>query len=1704
VATFGLALVLSLGGLGATAAQPPDEPSAQPSPVSFSRDVLPILQAHCFACHQPAIADGEYVMTGFDGLLAGGSSGTAAIVPGEPSASYLVEMITPDEGEALMPPDAAPLSADQIDTITRWIAEGAENDTAAEVTVDADHPPIYNRLPVISAVAWSPDGSMLAVSGHHEIWLVDPTSGSLVGRLVGLSERISTIRFSPDGSRLAAAAGSPGRFGEIQVWDVAARKLVLSHVIGGDTAFGLSWSPDGTKIAFGLTDTTLRAIDATSGEEVLFQGAHDDWVLDTTFSADGAYLVSVSRDMSCKLTEVAHQRFVDNITSITPGVLKGGISAVARHPTRDEVLIGGADGVPKVYRMHRLTKRVIGDDANMIRRMPSLEGFIHAVAVSTDGKRMAAASSLDGRGQLKVFSYEFDTSLPADVQQILSKVVTSRSAEENQRVEAYVTSDVREIASASFASGGLYGLSFSPDGARLATGGEDGHVYIVSAETGEVVADFAPIDVSAAAVEPCEWQDLRFDASVSAAVEETNPAEPSNNAATPAVALSGLEVFPTAIHIARPTDYVQLVVQAQWADGTVTDVTESVEMEFDSAIIEVIQRTLIQPLANGQTELVVRWNEVERSIPVVIDLPTAWQANYLDDVAPVMARLGCNQGTCHGSADGKNGFKLSLRGYDPLFDVRSLTDELACRRVNLASPRDSLMLAKPSASVPHGGGQLIERGTKHYNIIAEWIRGGAKLEAPPARLSHLEIWPRDIVLARVNDVHQLRVVAIYEDGKTRDVTRESFINSGNTDVAVVNSLGRVTGLRRGEAALMARYAGTYAATTATVMGPRDGFVWEAPPSFNPIDELVAAKWQRMKIAPAPLADDGTFLRRVYLDLTGLPPSAAEVQAFVADPRPTQEKRDALVDQLIASDAFIEHWTNKWADLLQVNRKYLGPDGAAAFRQWIRQAVVEDRPYDEFVRQLMTATGSNKDNPAAAYFKIHRTPADLMENTTHLFLGIRFNCNKCHDHPFERWTQDQYYQTAAFFAQIGRDADPQSGTATIGGSDVESATPLYEIIRDSGAGEMVHLRTGKETVPQFPFPCDFDTADDASRRAQFAAWLTSPDNDYFATSLVNRLWGYLLGVGLIEPIDDIRAGNPPTNPELLKYLEQEFIASGFRTRHIIALICKSRTYQLALATNEFNADDQINYSHARPRRLPAEVLFDAVHAVVGSVSNIPGVPPGTRAAALPDSGIGLPSGLLSTLGRPARQSACECERSNDLELGSVLALVSGPDLARAIGDPSSELAQLVAAEPDDRRLIDQIYLRVLSRPAEPSEIDEVLAAWGSIRPDHERLIALRDERAAQVAAERPALEAAREAAIAEAQRDLDQFIAQVDPGLADREREHADKLGKAREALAVYDANLDENLRSWVDRQLNNVQWHLLLPTRLESTNQAAFEVQADRSVVARTRQGAGSYTLFTSTDLTGITGMRLEVLADESLPGRGPGLADNGNFVLNELKVAIADPRRPDEWQPVELVAAASDFSQQEFDVGEAIDGNTGEVTNGWAVVPHVGRTHWATLGFKLPVGYQGGTLVRVELVQTFDDLHQLGRFRVSLTNHAEPIGVGLSEEWLARLAAKPLDSLEDAQRTQLVELLRAGDAEYAKLKTALTAAEMPLEIDPGIVERRARLARASQPLGEDSRLTQLNADVQASQRQLDNERLTAAQDLAWALINSPAFLFNH
>jgi hypothetical protein len=895
-----------------------------------------------------------------------------------------------------------------------------------------------------------------------------------------------------------------------------------------------------------------------------------------------------------------------------------------------------------------------------------------------------------------------------------------------------------------------------------------------------------------------------------------------------------------------------------------------------------------------------------------------------------------------------------------------------------------------------------------------------------------------------------------------------------------------------------------------VMGDRTGFAWKEPEKWSKIDELVANKWQRMKIEPSGVCSDEEFLRRLHLDLTGLPPKPEEVRAFVADKRDTRTKRNEVIDKLIGNPDFVDHWSNKWADMLQVNSKFLGAEGVKILRDWIKQQVAENTPYDRMAYRIITATGSTKDNPAAAYYKTVRTPEELVENTTHLFLATRFNCNKCHDHPFEKWTWDQYYETAAFFAQVDLKTDPASAGKTIGGSAVEGAKPLYEIIGDKAEGEMNHLRTNAPVAPKVPYDMELVSKTATSRREQFASWMTSPENDYFAMSYANRIWGYLTGTGVIEPLDDIRAGNPPSNPELLQHLTQEFIQSGFNVRHLMKIITQSRTYQLSLATNPWNEDDKVNYSHAKARRLPAEVLFDSVFAVTGSMPDIPGVPKGTRAAQLIDGQTQLPDGFLTNFGKPAREGVCECERSNEINLGPVMALMSGPTVGDAISDPNNAIAKLTGEVKDDAKLVEEIFMRIINRKPSGKEIHAALESMAGMDVEHKKLAV---EREAKEAEQKPFIEKAeadRLTFIAATKAELEAYKVKMAPVIKKKEEARLAAIQKAEEGVklaAEKAATLQARWEQYVDL---TTEWVPLELTVAKAAGVEKLTVEPDGSLFATAfsdgRMATGNYQINGKTTLENITAIKLEVLPDDRLPNNGPGIARDGNFVLSELNVSATaldgkKAKRVKGGVPQVLRNPKADFEQNGFAVTEAL--KKGNRDKGWAVSPEGGQRHEATFEFTKPVSYKGGTQFIIQMLQPFrNGQYNLGRFRFWVTS-SPVVRFGSAQEVAAAIRTPAAKRTKEQQGALAAHFL-AQAKDYQSSKKALAAAKKPLPVDADLVALEAKHLAAQNPIVLDPKLVQLRRDTDLSAVQLGNRRLTAAQDLAWALINSPAFLFNY
>jgi hypothetical protein len=668
--------------------------------------------------------------------------------------------------------------------------------------------------------------------------------------------------------------------------------------------------------------------------------------------------------------------------------------------------------------------------------------------------------------------------------------------------------------------------------------------------------------------------------------------------------------------------------------------------------------------------------------PAKVAAPRAF--NFENDISPLLTRHGCNASQCHGKAEGQNGFKLSVFGYDALADFRALTVESKGRRASPAAPEHSLFLAKASGAVPHQGGARVPAGSPDYETIRAWLAAGASFGSTnDARVVRVELEPRERILAPGSKL-QLRVNATYSDGRKADVTRFCVFQSNNDSLAKVDEHGAVSiGSLPGQTSVMARYLGEVTSFLAIVPRPGKPVGDAGFAEFNFIDRHVNAHLKKLNLRPSEVCDDATFLRRASLDIIGTLPTADEARRFLADK--ASDKRAQLVESLLKRPEFADFWALKWADLLRVDRQKLGQRDAYAYYRWIRDQFAANRPLDQFARALLTAEGPLDDAPAGHFYKVVTRPGDMANAVSQVFLGIRLACAECHHHPFDRWSQTDYYGMSGLFAQVSI----RKGA-------------LGETLLAEGNPATKHPRTG-ENVP--PHALDAEPSKDTGdRRRALAEWFTAPENPWFARNLANRLAAHFLGRGVIEPVDDVRATNPPGNPALLDALARVVTDSRFDLKQFIRTLAASRTYQLSATPNDTNAQDEQNYSRALFKRLPAEVLFDAVCQVTGVPEKFDGVPSGTRAIQLWDSQT--QHYFLKLFGRPVRVTACECERNSEASIAQVLHLLNSPNLQSKLSHANGQLARLVASHPDNAKLADELYLTFFSRM--PSDAERQLA------------------------------------------------------------------------------------------------------------------------------------------------------------------------------------------------------------------------------------------------------------------------------------------------------------------------------------------------------------------------------------------------------------
>jgi len=759
-----------------------------------------------------------------------------------------------------------------------------------------------------------------------------------------------------------------------------------------------------------------------------------------------------------------------------------------------------------------------------------------------------------------------------------------------------------------------------------------------------------------------------------------------------------IEVFPKNFTLETQRDFHRVLVFAKFDDDTTRDVTSIADIKIANPALASLKDHTLRAVQNGDTELVVSLQGQTVKAPIkVVSAETTRAISFNLDIMPVFMKAGCNTGGCHGSARGKDGFRLSLFGFDPDGDYNRVTREMSGRRINLAIPEESTLIEKSLGQVPHSGNQCFEEGGYLHKTLIEWITNGVpKDPATVAKVTGIEVYPQQCVMEGKGETQQVTVRATYSDGTDRDVTNLAVFSSNNDPSAAVSKDGVVTSSERGEAFILARFD-TFSVVSQFIVIP-DSLKYERPKlaETNFIDQLVHDKLHKLRIFPSGLCSDQEFLRRASLDIVGLVPTSQEVVAFVADANP--KKREALVDRLLDRKEFTEMWVMKWAELLQMhsteNNEGAYYKNVLLYNNWLADRIGKNVPMNKIVYELLSSQGGTINNPPTNYFQMEKETLKVTENVAQVFMGMRLQCAQCHNHPFDRWTLNDYYGFEAFFTQIGRKATDD---------------PRETIVFNSKGGEAKHPVTNAAVKPKFLGGTEPDMKPGDDRREVMAKWLASPENPFFARNLANITWAHFFGVGIIEPVDDVRVSNPPSNPELLDALGKKLTEYNYDFKRLVRDICGSMTYQRDTLLNETNAGDKSNFSHALVRRMRAEVLADAVSNVTNTPTKYQGLPLGARAVQIADGTVS--NYFLTTFGRASRETVCSCEVKMEPTLSQALHFMNG-DAAHENIKKGKVVADMINKEKKtDQEIITELYLRCFARTPNQNEMDLVLKQIG---------------------------------------------------------------------------------------------------------------------------------------------------------------------------------------------------------------------------------------------------------------------------------------------------------------------------------------------------------------------------------------------------------
>jgi hypothetical protein len=757
-----------------------------------------------------------------------------------------------------------------------------------------------------------------------------------------------------------------------------------------------------------------------------------------------------------------------------------------------------------------------------------------------------------------------------------------------------------------------------------------------------------------------------------------------------AIAPVSIAVFPPDVNVQSARGKQRIIVQASYADGITRDVTAQAKVTISDPKIAKIVNLEVLPVGDGKCSIAVEFEGKTTQVPVdVKDATKDRPISFKLDVMPIFLRNGCNQGGCHGAARGKDGFRLSLFGFDPDGDHYRLTRELNGRRINLAIPEESLLVEKSIGKVPHTGGQKFAVGEQYYNDLVRWVDAGGPQDPAgiPTPVS-VDLFPKSALLDGKGSTQQLIVRAKYSDGSERDVTSLALFLSSNDSSGKVSPNGLVTAGDRGEAFVMARFS-TFTVGVPFIVLPKDlKFSFPPTPEKNYIDTLVNAKLKNLRIAPSATCSDEVFLRRIFIDLTGMLPSVEEYKTFMTNK--SADKREQLVKDLMERKEFSELWVLKWAELLQIrSSNQVSYKATLLYYNWLQDRIARNVPLNQWVQELLGANGGTFNNPVTNYYQNETDILKVTENVAQVFMGMRIQCAQCHNHPFDRWTMDDYYGFAAFFTQIGRK---------------RTDDPRELVVFNSGSGEINHPVGGRRMAPKY-LGGEVPDVVGKDRRGLMAEWLASPKNPYFATNLSNMVWTHFFGLGIINEVDDVRVSNPPSNSELLQELGKKFTEYNYDFKRLVKDIVLSNSYQLSTQTNSSNESDTKNFSHSSIRRIKAETFLDCISQVTETKNKFPGLPLGARAVQIADGQVS--NYFLTTFGRATRESVCSCEVKLDPTLSQSLHLLNGDATTQRITQ-GNLIGKLLKEKKTPEEILDEIYIRCLSRMPSADEKTKVLA------------------------------------------------------------------------------------------------------------------------------------------------------------------------------------------------------------------------------------------------------------------------------------------------------------------------------------------------------------------------------------------------------------